>query len=141
VSEYRHTIYKQQLNEGYATSPPQNIGNASTLGFNEPITLKNGVSTAVAIGYGKRAITTVANATVNQLGSDQLQDSINIAKRLGGYIGIGIVAPQLLPLALTVDAVNFAVDKTIELQGIAFENERIIRTRGQRRTSIGGYYG
>ena len=139
MSEYRHTISKASLT-GYAQDPSQITSNGGTIGLDKELTVKGGLTIAVGATYGKKVLTSAMNTMVDQIGSDKLSDSMNLAKRGVGYGFLLLATPQLVPFVLAADAATFAIDSAVTRQGIRFENERIQKTRGVLRSSAGGNY-
>jgi len=89
MSEYKHTVAKTQQ-QGFASSPDQSVGNSGSSLLDKGLSIKNGIVGAVGYSQGKKVFDAGFTATVDQLGNSRLEEGLNAATKVGGYIALGI---------------------------------------------------
>jgi hypothetical protein len=140
--EYRTVLQKTSLG-GYAESPDQTVGNSGSPLLQKGLSIKDGITGAVAYTYGKQVFNAAYTATVDQIGNARLERALAGATKAGGYLALGLATGGVVAaLAVTAEVATASITMAVNNHAINLDNSRIRAERGTRVSfNAGGYYG
>lgn len=145
MARYEHIVPKNGQ-AGFASDPPQEVGNAGSPLLERDITVKNAAIAAVGIMYGKKIVTAGASAIIGQIGNSRLERAVDIGKKGLSYVLIGVASGPLAPYtvggAIAADGIVKLITDSVTTHNLALENELKMIERGvMMNMGAGGYYG
>ncbi len=142
MADYKLAMQKTPTG-GFAQSPPQDQGNASSPSLNAPLTAKNAIGLAGAVMYGKKVFNSGYKATVEQLGNAELEFGVALIEKGAGYIAIGAATGGIgLVLAVSAEVATTGITYRIESHKEQLDNEQRRVERGVRNNlRVSGFYG
>jgi len=141
------SIYKTVLQKnpqgGFASSPEQEQGNASSPSLDSPLTIKNGIVAGTALVQGKKVFNSLYTATVDQVGSSRLEEEIVSGTKIIGYISLGVATGGVgVPIVVAVaEVATVSITTVVNNHAINLDNDRIRAERGTRVKFGAEYYG
>ena len=144
MPRYEHVLPKDTGNVGFASDPPQDMGNAQSGLVDKELTTRNAVILGIGAAYTKRIVTTGFNAALQMTGSSRYERYVEVGTTIGKYALIGVAsgpaAVFTVPAAILGDLALAAIDDAVKGHELNLQNERVMIERGARRKGYGGFY-